>query len=88
MPEPTEEDISRAWYRAAPISGQDPERYRLAPDLIQAVIRRDRHNKCGKYGWRIECGKPVSFHRLSMSAAMRRVGRDLSRKPSKPAVAS
>lgn len=88
MLEPTEEDISQAWYRAVPISGQDPEAFRLAPDLIQAVIRRDRYNKCGKYGWRIECGTPVSFHRFSMSAAIRRIERDLGRKPARPSVVS
>ena len=88
MTELTEEDISNAWQEAAPISGRDPEVYRVAPDLIQAVIRRDRYDKCGKYGWRIECGKPVSYHRLSMSAAMRRIDRELNRKPFRPTVVS
>ncbi len=87
MSEPTEEDISQAWYRAVPISGRDPEAFRLAPDLIQAVIRRNRYNKCGKYGWRIECGTPVSFHRLSVSAAIRRIERNLGHGPAKPFVA-
>ena len=88
MPDPTEEEIANAWSRAAPISGQNPEMFRLAPDLIKAVIRRDRYNKCGKYGWRIECGKPVSYHRLSMFSAMRRIERDLIRNPARRTVTS
>ena len=88
MTEPTEEDIANAWSRATPISRQDPEFFRLAPDLIKAVIRRDRFGQCGKYGWRIECGKPVSYHRLSMSAAMRRVERNLVRDPAGRAITS
>ncbi len=88
MTAPSEEDIANAWSRATPISGRNPETYRLAPDLIRAVIRRDRFGKCGKYGWRIECGKPVSYHRVSMSAAMRRVERGLNRKPAGQALSS
>ena len=87
MTEPTEKQIAAAWEQATPLKGYDPKLYRMAPDLVQAVIRRDRFDKRGKYGWRIECGKPVSYHRLSMESAIRRVGRDMTAKRSKQTVA-
>jgi hypothetical protein len=77
MPDPTDKEIAQAWSRATPLKGYDPDQYRMAPDLVQAIIRRDRFNVRGKYGWRIECGVPVSYHRLTMTSAMRRVERDL-----------
>ncbi len=74
-----ETEIELAWQKASPIAGRDPSRYRLAPDILRTVIRRDRYNICGKYGWRIEHGQPVTYHRISIASAMRRLERDLAR---------
>lgn len=74
---PTEAEIDAAWIKARPISGRDPALYRIAPDILQSVIRRDRFNVQGKYGWRIEHGRPVSYHRLGLEAALRRIERGL-----------
>lgn len=74
---PTESEIEAAWLSARPMTGRDPGLYRIAPDILQSVIRRDRYNVQGKYGWRIEHGRPVPYHRLSLEAALRRIGRGL-----------
>jgi len=77
MTEPaTEADIEAAWRRATPISGQDPALYRIAPDVIRSVIRRDRFDVRGEFGWRIECGRPVAFRETSIESAIRALQRD------------
>lgn len=70
-------EIDAAWRKARPIAGRDPALYRMAPDILQSVIRRDRFGICGNYGWRIEHGRPISWHEMSMEMAMRQVERDL-----------
>lgn len=77
----SEAEIEAAWQKARPIPGHDSRIFRVAPDVLRSVIRRDRFGIRGKYGWRIEYGRPVPFHRLSMESAMRRVERDLRRAP-------
>jgi len=74
---PTESEIERAWLKAKPMAGRDPALYRIAPDILQSVIRRDRYDVQGKYGWRIEHGRPVAYHRQSLEAALRRIERGL-----------
>lgn len=74
---PTDAEIESAWLKARPITGRDPALYRIAPDILQSVIRRDRYDVQGKYGWRIEHGRPVPYHRLSLEAALRRIERGL-----------
>ena len=74
---PTEAEIETAWLKAKPMAGRDPHLYRIAPDVVQSVIRRDRFNVQGKYGWRIEHGRPVSYHRLNLDAVLRRIERGL-----------
>ena len=66
-----EKEIEDAWLRARPISGRDPALYRIAPDVIQSVIRRDQYAIRGEYGWRIECGKPVAYRETSTESAIR-----------------
>lgn len=74
---PTEAEIESAWLKARPMTRRDPALYRIAPDILQSVIRRDRYDVQGKYGWRIEHGRPVPYHRLSLEAALRRIERGL-----------
>ncbi|NIM75088.1 MAG: hypothetical protein GTO47_19165 [Gammaproteobacteria bacterium] len=69
-------DVEAAWARARPISGCDPEVYRIAPDVIQSLIRRDRYNVCGEFGWRIEYGRPVAFREITTESAIRALQRD------------
>lgn len=68
---PSEADVEAAWHRARPISGRDPALYRIAPDVIQSVIRRDCYNVRGEFGWRIECGRPVTFRKTTIESAIR-----------------
>jgi len=75
--EPTEAEIETAWRRAKPMSGRDPHLYRIAPDVLQSVIRRDRFNVRGEHGWRIEHGRPVPYRKMSLETALRRVEREL-----------
>lgn len=70
-------DIDAAWGRATPISGRDPTLYRIAPDVIRSVIRRDRYNVQGEFGWRIECGRPVAFREISTESAIRALQHDV-----------
>ena len=67
----TETEIEEAWRRARPIAGRNPMLYRIAPDIIQSVIRRDRYDIRGEFGWRIECGRPVAYREASMESAIR-----------------
>lgn len=67
----SESEIEKAWRRAKPASGHDPRLFRIAPDIIQSIIRRDKFNVCGEFGWRIELGKPVSYRKISIEAAMK-----------------
>jgi len=69
----SEAEIDEAWRHAKPAPGRNPRRYRIAPDIIQSVIRRDRFNVCGEFGWRIELGKPVSYRKTSIEEAMKLV---------------
>ncbi|UCH75839.1 MAG: hypothetical protein JSU82_08445 [Rhodospirillales bacterium] len=66
-----ETDVETAWRRASPIAGRDPALYRIAPDIIRSVIRRDRYNIRGEFGWRIECGRPVAFRETTIASAIR-----------------
>ena len=68
-----ETEIEKAWRKAKPVPGRDPKLFRIAPDIIQSVIRRDRFNVCGEFGWRIEFGKPVSYRKTSIEEAMKLV---------------
>lgn len=72
----TEADIEAAWRRAKPISGRDAALYRIAPDIIQSVIRRDRYDVRGEFGWRIECGRPVAFREMTIESAIRALQSD------------
>ncbi|MDH3229832.1 MAG: hypothetical protein OEN55_08580 [Alphaproteobacteria bacterium] len=72
----SESDVEAAWGSARPIPGRDPALYRIAPDIIRSVIRRDRHNICGEFGWRIECGRPVAFREITTESAIRALQRD------------
>ncbi len=72
----SESDIEAAWSRARPISGRDPALYRIAPDVIQSVIRRDRYSIRGEFGWRIEYGRPVAFREVSTESAIRALQRE------------
>lgn len=74
----TEGEIEKAWQKARPIPGRDPGLFRIAPDIIQSVIRRDRFNQCGDYGWRIEHDRPVSYRDQSIFTALTRVQRELA----------
>ena len=67
----TEARIDEAWRKARPAPGRDPRLYRVAPDVIQSIIRRDRYDKCGDFGWRIEHGKPVSYRNSSIEQTMK-----------------
>ena len=67
----TEAQIEEAWRKARPVPGHDPRLYRVAPDIIQSVIRRDRYDICGDYGWRIEHGKPVSYRNAAIEQTMK-----------------
>jgi hypothetical protein len=67
----TETQIEEAWRNAKPIPGRDPRLFRIAPDIIQTIIRRDRFNVCGEFGWRVENGKPVSYRKTSIEEAMK-----------------
>jgi hypothetical protein len=67
---PNEDEIEKVWRKARPFPGQDPDLYRIAPDIIQSVIRRDRHDICDDHGWRIERGRPVAYRRPSIEDAM------------------
>lgn len=69
-------EIEAAWHRARPISGRDPALFRIAPDIIQSVIRRDRYDVRGEFGWRIECGRPVAFREMTIESAIRALQRD------------
>jgi len=72
----SEADIEAAWRRARPISGRDPGLYRIAPDIIQSVIRRDRYDVRGEFGWQIECGRPVAYRDTTIESAIRALQRD------------
>lgn len=72
----TEADIEAAWHRATPILGRDPAFYRIAPDVIRSVIRRDCFNVRGEFGWRIECGRPVAYREMTIESAIRALQRD------------
>ena len=74
---PSEAEIEKAWRNAKPALGRDPRLYRIAPDIIQSMIRRDRYNICGEYGWRVEHGKPVSFRKTSIEEAMKLVQHEM-----------
>ena len=80
---PNDDEIEKAWRKARPFAGHDPSLYRIAPDVIQSVIRRDRHDYCGDYGWRIEHGRPVTYRRSSIEDAMTLLQREtyLARAP-------
>jgi hypothetical protein len=69
----SEAEIEKAWRQAKPAPGRDPRLFRIAPDIIQSVIRRDKFNVCDEFGWRIELGKPVSFRKASIEEAMKLV---------------
>ncbi|MBE9553891.1 MAG: hypothetical protein IMF05_10555 [Proteobacteria bacterium] len=69
----TEAQIEEAWRKAKPASGRNPRLFRIAPDVIQSIIRRDKYNVCGEFGWRIEHGKPVSYRKTSIEEAMKLV---------------
>jgi len=81
---PSEADIEVAWQRAKPAPGRDPRLYRIAPDVIQSLIRRDRYHIRGEYGWRIEHGTPVSYRDSSVEQAIKLVQQEIhqSRIPS------
>ena len=72
----TESDVEAAWGCARAISGRDPALYRIAPDIIRSVIRRDRYNVRGEFGWRIECGRPVAYREITTESAIRALQRD------------
>ena len=72
----TETEIEAAWRRARPISGRDPALYRIAPDIIQSMIRRDCYDVRSEFGWRIECGRPVAFRETTIESAIRALQRD------------
>ncbi len=74
--QPIDPDVEAAWARARPISGRDPALYRIAPDVIRSVIRRDRYNVPGEYGWRIEYGRPVALREVTTESAIRALQRD------------
>jgi hypothetical protein len=74
---PSEADIETAWRKARPAPGRDPRLYRIAPDVIQSLIRRDRYDVRGEYGWRIEHGKPVSYRDNSVEQAIRLVQQEI-----------
>jgi hypothetical protein len=67
----TEAQIEEAWRKAKPMQGRDPRLFRIAPDIIQSIIRRDKFNVCGEFGWRVEHGKPVSYRKTSIEEAMK-----------------
>ena len=69
----TEAQIEEAWRKARPAPGRDPRLFRIAPDIIQSIIRRDKYNVCGEFGWRVEHGKPVSYRKTSIEEAMKLV---------------
>jgi hypothetical protein len=74
---PSEAEIETAWQKAKPAPGRDPRLYRIAPDVIQSLIRRDRYAIRGEHGWRIEHGKPVSFGDSSVEQAIRLVQQEI-----------
>ena len=67
----TEAQIEEAWRKARPVPGRDPRLFRIASDIVQSIIRRDRFNVCGEFGWRVEHSKPVSYRRTSIEDAMK-----------------
>lgn len=67
----SETEIKKAWRQAKPAPGRDPRLFRVAPDIIQSVIRRDKFDVCGEFGWRIEHDKPVSYRKASIEEAMK-----------------
>ena len=67
----TEAQIEEAWRKARPAPGRDPRLFRIAPDIVQSIIRRDRFNVCGEFGWLVEHGKPVSYRKTSIEEAMK-----------------
>lgn len=73
----SENEIEEAWRRAKPMPGRNPLLYRIAPDVIQSVIRRDRYGICGEYGWRIQLGRPVAFRETTTETAIRAVQLEL-----------
>ena len=70
---PSETEVEEAWRRAKPAPGHDPRLFRVAPDIIQSIIRRDKFNQCGEFGWRIALGKPISYHKTSIKEAIKLV---------------
>lgn len=82
----SEDDIELAWAKARPAPGRDPKLYRIAPDIVQAIIRRDQYNICGDHGWRIEHGKPVSYRETSIEQAIKLMQHEIYA-PSRPAKA-
>ena len=79
----TEVEIEKAWRQAKPAPGRDPRLFRIAPDIVQSIIRRDKYNIRGEFGWRVEHGKPVSYRKTSIEEAMKLVQSDFF-DPSKP----
>ena len=82
----SEDEVEKAWAKARPMPGYDPKLYRIAPDIVQALIRRDQYNICGDYGWRIEHGRPLSYRRASLEEAMKSMQHEIHR-ISRPATA-
>jgi len=81
----TEAQIEEAWQKAKPASGRNPRLFRIAPDIIQSIIRRDKYDVCGEFGWRVEHGKPVSYRKTSIEEAMKLVQSEIlaPRRPAK-----
>jgi hypothetical protein len=75
---PSDHEIETAWRQAKPSPGRDPRLYRIAPDVVQTMIRRDRFNICGEFGWRIEHGRPVAYRTPSIEQAMKLMQQDLN----------
>ena len=73
----SEYEIEAAWNRARPMSGRDPAHYRIAPDVIRSVIRRDEYGVRGEFGWRIEHGRPVAFRKTTTQTAIRALKQEL-----------
>lgn len=73
----SEAEIEKAWRQAKLAPGCDPRLFRIAPDIIQSVIRRDKFNVCGEYGWRIDHGKPISYRKTSVEEAMKLIQHEM-----------
>jgi len=77
----TDAEIEEAWQKAKPAPGRNPALFRIAPDVIQSMIRRDKYNICGEFGWRVEHGKPVSYRKASIEDAMKLVQYEMYSSP-------